>query len=155
MHEGLSNTDSHSASKIGSRSAPTRCTHCVSVGSARSRAYRGSGSGPRRPPLVYYEQARVVVDGQAVASGSLAMTFTPQGGQRQSITVNVLLETKKKDVARDIHKELSIVAGPAYKVKVDNEKIRISKVDRKQTPNFALSVDRLEVGGVSVRVEKD
>jgi len=110
---------------------------------------------PVKPPLVYYEKARVVVDGQAEANGSLAMTFTPQGGQRQTFTVNVLLETKKKDVARDIHKELSIVAGSAYKVKVDNEKINISKTDKKTTPNFALSVDKLEVGGVSVRVEKD
>ena len=118
MHEGLSNTDSHSASKIGSRSAPTRCTHCVSVGAARFRAYWVSGSGPRRPPLVHYEQARVVVDGQAVASGSLAMTFTPQGGQRQSITVNILLETKK-NVARDMEFDRARLRGPRRRCLAD------------------------------------
>ena len=110
---------------------------------------------PVKPASVYYEKARVVVDGEAEANGSLAMTFTPQGGEGRTFTVNVLVKAKKKDVARDIHKELSILAGSAYKIKLDNEKIHISKVDKKTTPTFALSVDKLEVGGISVRVEKD
>ena len=110
---------------------------------------------PVQPSLVYYEKARVVVDGQAEAHGSLAMTFTPLGGNGKSFTVNVLLKAKKKDVARDIHKELSIAAGSAYKVKLDGDTIHISKTDKKTTPNFAMGVDKLAVSGVSVRVEKD
>jgi len=40
------------------------------------------------------------------------MTFTPQGGERQSFSVSVLVKAKKKDVARDIHKkELSILVS--------------------------------------------
>lgn len=110
---------------------------------------------PVKAPLVYYEKARVVVDGQAQANGSLTMTFTPKGGEGKAFTVSVLLKANKKDVARDIHKDLSIAGGSAYKVKLDNEKIHISKVDKKTAPSFAVTVEKLEVGGISVRVEKD
>jgi len=110
---------------------------------------------PIKPPAVTYEKARIVVDGKAQANGSLAMTFTAQGGAGKSFMVNVLNETEKNDVARDIYKELSIVAGNTYKVKLDGQKIRISKADKEKTPNFSISIDKIELGGVSVRVEKD
>jgi hypothetical protein len=112
-------------------------------------------SEPVKPPTVYYEKARVVVDGQAEANGSLSLTFSSQGAEGKAIHVNVLAKASKKDVARDIQKELSIAAGTAYKVKLDKDTIHISKADKKTTPNFGVSVDKLEVGGVSVRVAKD
>jgi hypothetical protein len=110
---------------------------------------------PVKPPVIYYEKARIVVDGKAEANGSLGMTFTAQGGERKSFLVNVLGKTEKNDVARDIHKELSIAVGSAYKVKLDGQKVHISKADKEKTPNFSISIDKIELGGISVRVEKD
>ena len=110
---------------------------------------------PAQPPAVYYEKAIVVIDGEAEANGSLGLVFTPLGGVGKTVTVNVMAKAKKKDVARDIHKELSIAAGSAYKVKLENDKVSLSKADKKKSPNFALSMTKLDVGGMSVRVAKD
>jgi hypothetical protein len=108
-----------------------------------------------KPAAVFYEKARVVVDGQAQANGSFGMSFSVLGGETKSFTVNVLGKTKKNDVARDVHKELSLIAGDAYKVKLDGDKIQISKADKKTSPNFSLGIDKLELSGVSLRVEND
>jgi hypothetical protein len=111
-------------------------------------------SAPVKPALVYYEKAKIVIDGEAQANGSLEMVFAPQGGESKTFMVTVLNKASKKDVARDIHKELSLLAGSAYKVKLDNEKVRISKAN-KQTPNCSISFDKIALAGVSLRVEKD
>lgn len=106
------------------------------------------------PALVYYEKAKVVVDGEAQANGRLQMTFTPQNGATKSFTVTVLAKATKKDVARDIHKELSIAAGTTYNVKLDDDKVEISKV-KKESPNFSVAIGKIELAGVSVMVGKD
>jgi hypothetical protein len=128
---------------------------------ANSTATPPSTSGTKPPPpsqatpaLVYYEKAKVVADGEAQANGMLTMTFTPQNGATKNFTVTVLAKATKKDVARDIHKELSIAAGTAYKVELDNDKVKISKV-KKESPNFSVTIGKVELAGVSVLVGKD
>jgi hypothetical protein len=106
------------------------------------------------PALVYYEKAKVVVNGEAQANGRLEMTFAPQNGATKNFTVTVLAKATKKDVARDIHKELSIAAGAAYQVKLDDENVKISKV-KKESPNFSVTIGKVELAGISVLVGKD
>jgi hypothetical protein len=106
------------------------------------------------PALVYYEKAKVVANGDAQANGTIEMTFTPQNGTTKTFTVTVLAKATKKDVARDIHKELSIAAGTTYKVKFDNDKVKISKV-KKESPNFSITIGKVQLAGVSVLVAKD
>jgi len=103
-------------------------------------------------PHAYMEKLTVVVDGKAKANGSLKLEFLPIGGEPRVIDVNVLAKTKAKDIARDIHKELSLVAGGAYKVKLSGDEIRISKKD-KSAPHISVTVTELALPGVSVHVE--
>jgi len=128
----------------------------MGVGRAWSQAPANSTAKPSQatPALVYYEKAKVVADGEAQANGMLEMTFTPQNGATKNFTVTVLAKATKKDVARDIHKELSIAAGTAYKVELDNDKVKISKV-KKESPNFSVTIGKVELAGVSVLVGKD
>lgn len=104
-------------------------------------------------PRVYYEKAKVVVDGKAEYNGALELEWKPLNGQAKLVQVNVLAKSKSKDIARDIHKELVLAAGNSYKVKLNGERIELSKTNKK-LPNFAITITKLQVSGVSVRVEK-
>jgi hypothetical protein len=104
-------------------------------------------------PRVYYEKVDIVVDGKAEANGALKLEFLAQGGDLKEVTVSVLAKTKKKDIAKDIQKELLMVAGGSYKVKLSGDEVRISKTSKK-LPNVSIVVTQLAVPGVSVRVEK-
>jgi hypothetical protein len=105
-------------------------------------------------PRVYYEKAKVIVDGKAEYNGTLELEWKPVNGQAKLVQVNVLAKSKSKDIARDIHKELVLAAGNSYKVKLNGEKIELSKTDKK-LPNFAITITKLQVSGVSLRVEKN
>jgi hypothetical protein len=118
------------------------------------RAWSQAPPSQATPALVYYESAKVVVNGEAQANGTLEMTFTPQNGATKSFKVTVLAKATKKDIARDIHKELSIAAGTVYNVKLDNENVKISKV-KKESPNFSVAIGKVELAGVSIMVGKD
>ena len=107
-----------------------------------------------KPPEVFFQKAVVVIDGKAEANGSLRMEFHAQGAEPVSFSVNVLAKSKKSDVARDIHKELSIAVGSAFKVKLEGEKVKIEQTDKKKSPTFSITVAELAVTGLSVRVAK-
>jgi hypothetical protein len=104
-------------------------------------------------PRVYYEKAKVVIDGKAEYNGALELEWKPLNGQAKLVQVNVLAKSKSKDIARDIHKELVLAAGNSYKVKLNGERIELAKTNKK-LPNFAITITKLQVSGVSVRVEK-
>jgi hypothetical protein len=103
-------------------------------------------------PHAYLEKLAVVVDGKAKANGSVKLEFLPIGGEPKVVEVRVLAKTGKKDIARDIAKELTLVAGGAYKVKQSGEEVRISKKDKK-APNVSVNVMALALPGVSVFVK--
>ena len=103
-------------------------------------------------PHAYLEKLAVVVDGKAKANGSVKLEFLPIGGEPKVVEVRVLAKTGRKDIARDIAKELTLVAGGAYKVKQSGEEVRISKKDKK-APNISVNVLALALPGVSVFVK--
>jgi hypothetical protein len=135
-------------------SAPAPAAVAPAAAPAAAAAAPAAAPVAAKPPLVYYEKAVVVTDGKAEANGSLQMEFLPLKGELKTFTVNLLAKTKKADIARDIHKELTIAAGEAYKVKLDGEKVKIERADKKTSPTFSLTVSRLAVPGLSLRVEK-
>ena len=98
------------------------------------------------------DKVTVVVDGKAKANGSVQLEFLPIGGEPRLITVNVIAKTKDKDIARDIHKELTLVAGGAYKLKLSGGDVKISKKD-KSAPNISVVVTGLALPGVSVSIK--
>jgi len=98
------------------------------------------------------DKVTVVVDGKAKANGSVQLEFLPIGGESRMITVNVVARTRDKDIARDIHKELTLVAGGAYKVKLSGADVKISKKDKKAA-NVSVVVTSLALPGVSVHIK--
>jgi len=103
-------------------------------------------------PHAYMDKLTVVVDGKAKANGSLQLEFLPIGGEAKVVTVNVLAKTKDKEIAQDIHKELSLVAGGAYKLKLSGADVKISKKDKK-APSVSVVVTSLALPGVSVSIK--
>ena len=102
---------------------------------------------------VYFEKAEVVVDGKADYNGAVELEWKPLNGEGKLIQVNVLAKSKDKDIAADIFKELTLAAGGTYKVKQNGEKVRVEKTNKK-VPNFAITITKLQLPGVSLRVEK-
>ena len=82
------------------------------------------------------------------------MRRAARSGTAKLVQVNVLAKSKSKDIARDIHKELVLAAGNTHKIKLNGERIEVKKAN-KQAPNFAITITKLQVPGVSVRVERD
>lgn len=103
-------------------------------------------------PRVYLEKAVVTVDGKAEFAGSVQMEFLPLGGTAKVFEVRVLAKAKPKEIARDIHKEITLAAGQTYKVKLSGDEVRISKSGKAQ--NFAITITKLAITGVSVRVNR-
>ena len=102
---------------------------------------------------IYFEKAEVVVDGKADYNGAVELEWKPLNGEGKLIQVNVLAKSKDKDIAADIYKELTLAAGGTYKVKQNGEKVRVEKTNKK-VPNFAITITKLQLPGVSLRVEK-
>ena len=104
-------------------------------------------------PRVYLEQATIAVDGKAEYNGSVQFDFTPLGSEGKTFEVTVLAKAGRKDIAKDIHKELTIAAGSLYKVKLSGDEVRVSKASSK-SQNFSIVIRKLNVSGVSVLVKK-
>jgi 3-oxoacyl-ACP reductase-like protein len=109
---------------------------------------------PVTVPRIYYEKAVVEVDGKADYNGIVQLEWKPLNGQGKLVEVRVLAKAKDKDIARDLHKELTLAAGSGYKVKLSDEKVKISRTN-KQLPFFSITIINLQVSGVSVRISKD
>ena len=103
-------------------------------------------------PRTYVESATVKVDGKAEFNGTIQMEFTPLDAPGRMVQVNVLAKTGRKDIAKDLHKELVIAAGSLYKVKLSGDTIKISKA--KGAKNFSILLEKLDLSGVSVLVKK-
>jgi hypothetical protein len=107
-----------------------------------------------KPPAVLYEKAKLVVDGKAEADGSISFLFVPEGGKAATLSVNVLKETEKKDIAKAIYTQFAIAAGKQYKVKVSGQEVKIEKA-KKENPRFSVTVEAIALPGVSILVKKD
>lgn len=104
-------------------------------------------------PRVYLEKIVVAVDGKAEFDGSVSMEFTPLGGTGKTFEVRVLKKTGRKDVAKDLHKEMTLAAGSGYKVKLSGDEVRVTKASSK-SPNFAIVIRKLNLAGMSVLVKQ-
>jgi hypothetical protein len=103
-------------------------------------------------PHTYVESATVTVDGKADVNGTIQMEFMPLGTPGKVVQVNVLAKTGRKDIAKDLHKELVIAAGSLYKVKLSGDRITITKA--KGAQNFSILLEKLDLSGVSILVKK-
>ena len=120
---------------------------------AAAPAPAAAAPAPVTVQRIYFEKAEVVVDGKADYNGAVELEWKPLNGEGKLIQVNVLAKSKDKDIAADIYKELTLAAGGTYKVKQNGEKVRVEKTNKK-VPNFAITITKLQLPGVSLRVEK-
>ncbi len=103
-------------------------------------------------PRVYAESASLVVSGKADYNGTIQIEFAPLGAPAKLVQVNVLAKTGRKDIAKDLHKELVIAGGSLYKVKLSGDTITITKA--KGAQNFSVLLEKLDLSGVGVLVKK-
>jgi hypothetical protein len=108
---------------------------------------------PATPPQVFMEKVTVVVDGKAETAGNIQLEVQPLGATARTISVTVLAKDTKKEIAKALHRELTVAAGPAYKVKLSGTEVRITKANSKN-PNLSVTIGQLAVTGVSVLISR-
>ena len=104
-------------------------------------------------PRIYQAAWEIVIDGKAEANGVLELVYQPLGGEAILVRINVLAKAKKKDIAKDLAKQLAFTTGAACKVKANNNTVKV-KLANKKSPSIHLGIETLAVNGVSVRVGK-
>lgn len=109
---------------------------------------------PVAPPKSYYDSLEISITGKAENNGTISMELLPLGGAAKVINVNILAKMSRKDVTRDLGKELTIAAGSAYKVKVKSDSIVIKKASSKN-PNLSVSLTGQTVNGVAILIQKN
>ena len=103
------------------------------------------------PAAPMVESIKLVFDDKAKNDGELVLTFTPEGGAAKAIRVTIAKKMDKKDVARDVTKELKVALGAGYDVdNYDSDKI---KVEGKKNAKFSLTISSLTATGLSVRLK--
>ena len=102
------------------------------------------------PAAPMVESIKIIFDDKAKNDGELVLTFTPEGGAAKTIRVTIAKKMDRKDVARDVTKELKVALGDAYKVdNYDSDKI---KIEGKKDAKFSLTVSSMTANGLSVRL---
>jgi 3-oxoacyl-ACP reductase-like protein len=103
------------------------------------------------PAAPMVDSIKILFDDKAKNDGELVFTFTPDGGAAKSIRVTIAKKMDRKDVARDVAKELGVALGAGYDVdKYDPDKI---KVQGKKGAKFSLTISSLTAAGLSVRLK--
>ena len=120
--------------------------------SAQPAAAATPAAARSEAPRTYVENASLEVSGKAEFNGTIQLEFTPFGAPSKLVHVNVLKKTGRKDIAKDLHKELVIAAGSLYKVKLSGDTVKISKA--KGAQNFSILLEKLDLSGVSILVKK-
>lgn len=108
-------------------------------------------AAPPAPVAPMVESIKVIVDDKAKADGEIRFVVTPEGAEAKTIRVTVLKGMGKKDVCRDIAKELAVGLGQKYTVdQYDDDKVKISGKDKAK---FSLTLSAQSVTGLSVKIE--
>jgi hypothetical protein len=108
---------------------------------------------PVTAPTMFYDKLKFMVDGKAESSGTIKLQFQSRGAAARLITVNVLANSKAQDIARDIHKELTLAGGSLYKIKLSGGVVEV-KASSSKNPPFALRVLEHSVTGVMVGTKR-
>jgi hypothetical protein len=104
------------------------------------------------PAATMVESIKILFDDKAKTNGELRFEFTPEGGTAKSIRVTIAAKMDRKDVARDVAKELSVVLAPEFEVdRYDPDKIKIKA--KKGKTKFSLTLAALTANGLSVRLK--
>ena len=103
------------------------------------------------PAAPMVESIKIICDGKAKNDGAIAFVFTAQGAQPAAISVTIEKGMNKKDICRDIAKEVGVKAGAGYTADhYDDDKVKIEGKDKAQ---FSLTMGSNSVTGVTIELK--
>jgi hypothetical protein len=106
---------------------------------------------PAAPAVPVVKEVKIIIDNKAKSDGEIRFHFGPEGGTAKEIRVTVAKDMNKKEICRDIAKELSVAAGEAYKVdQYDDDKV---KVEAKSDAKFSLTLSGQTVSGLTITLK--
>jgi hypothetical protein len=105
-------------------------------------------------PVVYMEAMRIQLDGKARFAGNVKLEFQIRGQNAKLVSVDVIPNTKSDEIARDLYKQLSLMAGGDVKLKQSGDRITLEKAN-KSAPTFSLRIAYQSVLGVSILIDQD
>jgi hypothetical protein len=105
-------------------------------------------------PVVYMEAMRIQLDGKALYTGNVKIEFQIRGQDAKLISVDVIPNTKSDEIARDLYKQLSLVAGSNVKLKQSGDRITLEKAS-KSAPTFSIRITYQSIIGVSFLIDED
>jgi hypothetical protein len=105
-------------------------------------------------PAVFMEAMRVQLDGKAKYAGNVKMEFQVRGQGAKLVSVDVIPDTKSDEIARDLFKQLSLIAGGDVKLKQSGDRITLEKAN-KNAPTFSIRITYQSIIGVSFLIDKD
>lgn len=133
-----------------SQDAEKKDAPAASPAPAAAPAAAAPAAAPAPPMAKAY---KVICDGKAKNDGVVQLVFTPQGGAPKSITVTVQKKMDRKDVCKDLAKELAVGLGADYKVDhYDADKI---KVEGKNKQMFSLAIGSQTATNLNVTLKQD
>jgi 3-oxoacyl-ACP reductase-like protein len=105
-------------------------------------------------PVVFMEAMRIQLDGKAKYAGNVKMEFQIRGQGAKLVSVDVIPDTKSDEIARDLFKQLSLMAGGDVKLKQSGDRITLEKTN-KNAPTFSIRITYQSIIGVSFLIDKD
>ena len=105
-------------------------------------------------PVVYMEAMRIQLDGKAKYTGNVKIEFQIRGQEARLVSVDVIPNTKSDEIARDLYKQLSLMAGGDVKLKQSGDRITLEKAN-KNAPPFSIRIAYQSIIGVSFLIDQD
>jgi 3-oxoacyl-ACP reductase-like protein len=105
-------------------------------------------------PTVYMEAMRIQLDGKAKYTGNVKIEFQIRGQDARLVSVDVIPNTKADEIARDLYKQLSLMAGGDVKLKQSGDRITLEKAN-KSAPPFSIRIAYQSIIGVSFLIDQD
>ena len=109
-----------------------------------------AAAAPAAPAAPTVKKAEIACDGKVKNDGAVNLVFTPAGGTAMDVRVTLQKGMGKKDVCRDIAKELSVAAGEKYKVEGDGDEVNIAG---KKDAKFSIALGGQTATGVTVAIK--
>ena len=107
-------------------------------------------AAPPAPVAPMVESIKIIVDDKAKSDGEIRFIVTPEGGEAKTIRVTVQKGMDRKDVCRDIAKELAVTLGSKYAVEqYDADKVKVTGKDKAK---FSLAIAAQTVTGLSIKL---
>jgi hypothetical protein len=115
---------------------------------------QGPAPAPVQLPTVYMEAMRIQLDGKAKYTGNVKIEFQIRGQDAKLVSVDVIPNTKSDEIARDLYKQLSLMAGGDVKLKQSSDRITLEKAN-KNAPPFSIRIAYQSIIGVSFLIDQN